>query len=292
MARVVDTARNSRLLLGALVLAHLVVISRQVDAGGTSLLGRIVLALFSPAQRLVAGAARGVSDAWETYLDLRGVHDENLRLRGRVAELETQLQQRQRQAQEAERLRELLDLKQILPLETISAEVIARDGLPWFRTLLLNKGTEAGLALDTAVLSPTGVVGRVVAVGPNAAKVQTLLDQASGVGVAVERSRVTGVASGQLGFADASTLDLVLKYVPATADVVAGDVVVTSGLDRIYPKGLVVGRVRSVAPPSGLFKEVLVTPSARFDQVEEVLLVRGARERLLLSEAVRPEAAR
>jgi rod shape-determining protein MreC len=90
----------------------------------------------------------------------------------------------------------------------------------------------------------------------------------------VERSRVPGVVSGQVGGPGAGSEDLVLKYVDERADVAVGDVVVTSGLDRIYPKGLVVGRVRSVGKGSGLFRDIRVEPSARFDRLEEVLVVR------------------
>jgi rod shape-determining protein MreC len=97
---------------------------------------------------------------------------------------------------------------------------------------------------------------------------------------------VKGVVSGQVGFAESSSGDLVMKYVPEAADVVVGDVVVTSGQDRIYRKGLVVGRVHFVSPGS-LFKEVLVEPSARFEKLEEVLVVRGGQEQLLPIEAVR-----
>jgi rod shape-determining protein MreC len=295
MARVIDTARNSRFLLAALVLCHLVAISHQVDGGGgASLLERMVFAVLSPGQRLVAAVVGGVERSWSGYLDLRDVHEENGRLKDRVSSLETQLQQRQAAAAEAEQLREVLELRKILPLETVTAEVVARSGMPWFRTITVNKGLEAGIHLNTPVLSPTGIVGRVVAVGPRAAKVQTLLDQACGVGVMVERSRASGVVQGQVAFDDQGqgTTDLRMKYVSAIADVVVGDAVVTSGLDQVFPKGLVVGRVRSVAAPSGLFKEVIVTPSARFDEVEEVLLVRGGAETPALTQGVRPETAR
>jgi rod shape-determining protein MreC len=274
MARVVETQR-SRLLLGALVFVHLVAISRQVDAGGgVSLLERFVFTLLSPVQRTFSGALRGVSGAWSAYVDLRGVHEENTRLRDHARTLEIELQKRQRLADEAVRLREVLELKQILPLETVPAEVTSRDVMPWFRTIVLNKGLHDGVSLNAPVLSPTGVVGRVIGVGPRAAKVQILLDRDAGVGVLLERTRVTGVVSGQVGFSDAGTSDLAMKYVSTLADVVPGDVVVTSGLDRLFPKGLVVGRVRSVLPGSGLFKEIVVAPSAQFDRLEEVLVVR------------------
>jgi rod shape-determining protein MreC len=278
LAKVIDNARRSRLMLAGLVLAHLVVIGRQVDAGGgTSLLERVIFTALSPLQYAVSATVGGVRGAWAAYVDLRGVHQENQQLRERLRALETQLQERQERALEAERLREQLELRKILPLDTVLAEVVARDGVPWFRTITIDKGSAHGLALDAPVLSPTGVVGRIVAIGPHAARVQLLLDRDSGVGVLVERTRVTGVVTGQVAFSHAGTTDLVMKYVSALADVTVGDVAVTSGLDRIYPKGLVVGRVRNVGPSSGLFREIIVTPSARFDRMEEVLVVRAPR---------------
>jgi rod shape-determining protein MreC len=287
MAGVIIDARKSRFILVGLVLLHLVVISHQVDGGsGASLLQRLVFAVLSPFQEAVAAAVRGVARTWTGYLDLRGVHERNQRLEERLSILETLLQEKQHKARESERLRELLQLRADLPHKTIVAEVIAREGMPWFRSITINKGRDAGVALEAPVISPTGVVGRVIAVGPRAARVQLLQDRDSGAGVLIERSRVKGVVAGQVGFAESNSGDLVMKYVPEMADVVVGDVVLTSGQDRIYPKGLVVGRVHFVSPGS-LFKEVLVEPSARFDQLEEVLVVRGGQEQNLPIEAVR-----
>ena len=274
MARAL-AGNRSRLLLAGLVLAHLVAISRQVDVeGGFSLLERSLFAVFSPLQALISGGVDGVGGTWSSYVYLRGVREENKSLRDRLAVTELILQQRSQQAREAQRLRALLDLREVLPLETLVAEVIARDGVPWFRTITLNRGANQGVTLNAPVISPNGVVGRVIRLGPEAAVVQLLLDQESGAGARIERSRVTGVVGGQVDSAGALTGDLVMKYVPMLADVVEGDLVLTSGLDRIYPPGLVVGRVRTVKLGSGLFKEILVAPSARFDKLEEVLVVR------------------
>jgi len=287
VARVIDT-RRSRLLLAALVVSHLVVIGHQVDGGeGLSLLQRVVFKTLAPVQHLVAVAVHGVGQAWSSYLDLRSVHDDNTRLADRVAGLERQIQDEQQRVLEAERLRELLELRQVLPVATIAAEVVGRDGLPWFRTLTLDKGKQDGIELDAAVLSPTGIVGRVVAVGPRAARVQLLLDRDSGVAAMIERSRVAGVVCGQVGFADQGKPDLVMKYVSSLSDVAVGDRVLSSGMDRIYPKGLVIGRVRSVGAGAGLFREVVVTPSAGFDRLEEVLVVRDPPEQPALTEAIR-----
>jgi rod shape-determining protein MreC len=287
MALAIDV-HKSRFLLVGLVVLHLAAISHQVDAGGgVSLLQRAFFSLLAPVETAFAGGARGLISGWRGWIDLRHVHQANLRLEERVRYLETLLQERQHQAREADRLRDVLALRQSLPLETIAAEVVTRDAMPWFRTLTLDRGREAGVVLEAAVISAAGVLGRVVAVGPTAAKVQLLQDRESGAGVMIERSRVAGVVSGQIGFADAVANDLVMKYVPGLADVVVGDVVVTSGMDRIYPKGLLVGKVRLVGPGSGLFKEILVTPAARPDQIEEVLVVKRASAAPAFDESVK-----
>lgn len=286
MARVLDP-RKGRLLLVVLVFAHLVVISQQVETGGGStLLENTLFAVLSPVQRLGAGGVLGARAAWSGYLDLRAVHDQNRVLRDRLREVETLLQARQHEAGEAAHLRVVLSLRERLPFETIVAEVIARDGVPWFRTLILDKGREDGVRLNAAVISPSGVVGRVIELGPHAAKAQLLLDRSSAAGVFTERRRVTGVVMGQVASPEAGLGDLVMKYVPALADVAVEDVVVTSGFDRIFPKGLVVGRVHRVGALSGLFREVYVTPSARFDQLEQVLVLKGTAFEATLDAAV------
>jgi rod shape-determining protein MreC len=273
MASVIET-RKSRLLLVGLVLAHLVAISKQVERGGQSLLGQGLFALVAPVQGLITGSIRGVSGGWSGYVDLRRVHEENRSLQERVRALEKQLQDRQEQALEAERLREMLQLRKELPLDVLAAEVIVREGMPWSRTITVDKGSAEGVRLNAAVISATGVVGRVIALGPHASRVQLILDGQAGVGVRIERSRVTGVLVAQPGLPTAVIGDLALKYVPSLADVVVGDVVVTSGLDHLYPAGLVVGRVRSATRGSGLFKEIAVAPSAQFNTLEEVMVVR------------------
>jgi rod shape-determining protein MreC len=265
------------MLFVALVLAHLVAISYQVDGGGgASLLQRWTLGVLSPVQGAVVGLVRGVGSVWSSYVDLRGVRQQNRQMAQRLGELELELQQRRQQAEEAARLRELLELKPLLPLQTMVARVIARDGTPWYRTITLDKGSRDGVRLNAPVLSSTGVVGRVIERGPHAARVQLLLDQQSGAGARIERSRITGIVAGQGRSGGGPGAELVMKYVPMLADVVVGDVVVTSGLDRIHPPGLLLGRVRFVKTGAGLFKEILVVPSARFDSLEEVMVVTSA----------------
>ena len=278
MALAVDP-RRSRFLLVGLVLLHFAAISHQVDGGdGLSLLQRGLFSLLSPLQRGMSSVVGGVRDLWNGYGVHRETYEENRRLEERIRYLETHLQERSHLAREAERLRGLLGLREVLPMETLVASVISRDGVPWFRSLTIDRGTSDGVTLNAPVMSPTGVVGRVIAVGPHAARVQVLLDRDSGAGVLIERSRVSGVVSGQVVQPETGTGDLLLKYVSTRADVEVDDVVITSGFDRIYPKGLMVGRVRYVGEDAGLLKEIRVEPSARFERLEEVLVVQRPKE--------------
>lgn len=290
--RVLET-RKSRFLLGALVLAHLVVISRQVErGGGATLLGQTVFAVLSPIQRIVGASVNAVAGTWRGYIDLRHIWRENQDLKGRVASLEMELMRQREVLREAERLREIADVKPVLPFATIVAQVVATEGTPWYRTVTLNRGLRDGVTLDAPVISATGVVGRVVAVGPGAAKVQLILDHEAGLGVRIERSRITAVVSGQAGFANEVGNLLQMKFVPVLADVLAGDVVVTSGLDRMFPKGLMVGRVHSVKTGGGLFKEIQVAPSARFERLEELMVVRKPAEDDTFTQEIRPAEPR
>jgi len=283
-----SSARRTRLLVVALILGHLVAITRQVDAGGgQTLFDRLVFSVLSPPQRVVGGAMEGAGGLWSGYVDLRGARSEKQRLERELDAAHRELQELRARARETETLRELLGLRRILPYETVTAEVVAREGVPWFRTITVDKGSASGVRLNAAVLSSSGVVGRVVSLGPLAARVQLLLDRDCGVGVMIESTGVAGIVSGQVGLADSGTSDLVMNYVPGYAEVAVGDVVVTSGLDRIFPKGLMVGRVRTVAEETGLFRDIRVAPSARFDRLERVLIVTGEKPEPELTEGVR-----
>ena len=267
-------SRRSRGLLVALVVLHVAFISRQVDVGGgRSLLQRALFALLYPLELGVTRSVSGVRNAWQEYVDLRGVRAENAALEQRLAGLELELQETRAAAEEGRRLRGLLELRSALPRPGSAARVVGRGALPWYRTLVLDRGSRDGVALDSPVVGPQGIVGRVIEVTDLAAKVQALTDHRSGVAVLFERSRLSGVASGQVGSAGPGRNELRVEYVPARADVQVGDVLVTSGLDHIYPPGLVVGRVVRAAPGTGLFQEVLAEPAVDLARLEVVLVL-------------------
>ena len=263
--------RRSWMWLLAFVIVHLVAISRQVDVDGISLFERTVLAFFSPVQNTTASVANGVVGAWNSFVDLRRVGQENDRLKDRLRVAEMQLLSQRAAVEENERLRVFLALKPRLPMATLLADVVARNASPWFKTISIDKGSADGVFHGATVLSASGVLGRVITVSQNSASVQLLVDRDSGAAVITEKGRVDGIVSGYQDDADGSPL-LLMKYVPSLSAVTPGEVVVTSGLDQLFEKGLVVGTVLRVAEPVGLFKDVFVRPSASPAFAEQVFV--------------------
>lgn len=261
----------------AFVVLHLVAISRQVDVEGVSLFERTVLSFFAPIQTAITSGGSALTGAWNSYVDLRSVGGENERLKSRLVVAEMQILEQRAAVEENARLRAALDLKPRLPMPTLLADVVARNA-PWFKTVSINKGAAQGVTPGATVLSPSGVLGRVISVSPNSASVQLLVDRDSGAAVLTEKGRVDGVVSGYQDDGDGSPL-LLMKYVPALAPITPGEIVVTSGLDQLFEKGLVVGTVLRVAEPVGLFKDVWVRPSAAPAFAEQVFVSLAPRDK-------------
>jgi rod shape-determining protein MreC len=231
------------------------------------ILEAVTFGAFSEVQRAASSLSGGVHNAWTGYANLRGVRSENQQLKQQVGELQVQIQQERAAAQRAHQLEALLGFQQQLQVKTVAAGVIGAGASPEFRTATINRGSGAGLAVNMPVIAPTGLVGRIVTLAPRAAKIQLLVDRNFGAGALVERSRAQGVVLG-------TGEDLLqMKYVTGVADVKAGDTIVTAGVDGIYPKGLVIGRVESVDKGNGIYKVVRVRPAADFNRLEDVLVV-------------------
>jgi rod shape-determining protein MreC len=263
-----DIKQRPGIVLGVAVVLHVAIISAQVNtASGMPVLRAVTFGAFAELQRIVSGAVTGVQDVWNGYVALRGVNHENAALRQQLQDLQIRLQEERALAQRAEDLRQLLELRQRSELETTAAEIIAGGASPEFRTVTIDKGTGDRLDTDMAVLSPSGVVGRVILPSLRASKVQLLIDRNAAAGATVERSRAQGVVVG------VGTEELRMDYVPGTADVKAGDLVVTSGIDGIYPKGFVIGTIESVDRGAGTYHEIRVRPAVDFSRLEEVLVV-------------------
>ena len=268
----IDCRRRTSALLLAVVLGHVVVISVQVNtASGVRVFEAVTFGLFSELQRGVARAVGGVSRFWDGYVGLLSVQAENEALRENVAALRFEVQREHALAQRVRGLERLLGLRQEVGFTTVSARVIAGGASPYFRTVTIDRGTGDGVLRDSAVVSPDGVVGRVVSdPGPRAAKVQLLVDRSAAAGALIERTRAAGVVMG-----DTAQGVLRMEYVSNLEEVQVGDVVVTSGMDGIYPKGIVIGEVEVVhrGPGSSLYKTIQVRPKVKFGNLEDVLVI-------------------
>jgi rod shape-determining protein MreC len=228
----------------------------------------VTFGAFSEVQRGTMALIDGVRGLWSGYVALQQVEQENLALREELGTLQIRLQQERAEAQRTDNLRQLLELRERAELDTTAAEVIAGPASPEFQTVTIDKGSSDGLATDMAVISPAGVVGRVILPSGRASKVQLLIDLNAAAGALIERTRVQGVVVG------AGSGMLKMRYVPGTADVKTGDLVVTSGIDGIYPKGFVIGTIDHVAGSVGEYHEINVRPAVDFSRLEEVLIVR------------------
>jgi rod shape-determining protein MreC len=222
--------------------------------------------VFSEVQRYTMAGFNGVRGLWTGYVALRDVQSQNDELKREVQSLQVQLQEERAQAKRTDSLRQLLELRQRSGLDTVAAEIIAAGADPEFRDMTIDKGSSDGLKPDMAVISPAGVVGRVILPSNRAAKVQMLIDRNAAAGALIERTRAQGIVIGQ---GDSLRMD----YVPGTADVKQGDLVVTSGIDRIYPKGFVIGTVETVDRGLGTYHEITIRPAVDFSRLEEVLVV-------------------
>lgn len=251
----------------AVVIGHLVLISAQVTSkSGVPVLETITMGTLAEIQRGTAGALGGVRYAWSGYLALRGVQAENDALRNQLAQAQVDLQQQRALADRTRSLEAILNLKSSLEVETTAARIIGAAASPELRTVTIDKGSTHGIKVDMPVIAPGGVVGRVVVAGSRASRVQLIVDRNAAAGALVERSRAQGVA---VGVGDGR---LRLDYVSQTADVTPGDTLVTSGIDGIYPKGFVIGRVEQVQRV-GAYPSISISPAVDFSLIEDVLVV-------------------
>jgi rod shape-determining protein MreC len=264
----IDIRLRAGYLFLAVVVGHIILISAQVSSkSGVPVLEQVIFGVFAEVQRGASTVVSGFRGAWSGYVALRRVQEENETLRRELARAEIQLQEQRARADRSRGLERLLDLRERVNLETTAAEVIAAGATPDFRTLTIDKGAGDGVRTDMAVIAPAGVVGRIVVPSRRAAKVQLLIDRNAAAGALIERSRAQGVAVG------AGDGWLRIAYVTEIDDVVVGDTVVTSGIDGIYPKGLIIGTVDQVTKNGPAYKEIRVRPAVEFSSIEEVLVV-------------------
>ena len=263
-----DTRKGAGYLLFAVVVGHIVLISAQITSRkGVPVLEAVIFGAFAEVQRVVSAGVSSVTSVWGGYVGLRRVNAENEQLKRELAETQIELQRLRALVDRSRGLERLLELRDQSKLTTKAAEIIAAGATPDFRTVTIDKGTRDGIQSDMAVLAPGGVVGRIVVPSFRAAKVQLLIDRNAAAGAVIERSRAQGVVIG------GGDERLRMEYVSELADVVIGDMVMTSGIDGIFPKGFIIGTVDEVEKSGNAYKRIVVKPALDFRSLEAVLVV-------------------
>jgi rod shape-determining protein MreC len=282
--RTASRSRIDALLLVALLFGQLLIMSASArNTEGASYLERGVTQASGPligVTRAVGGRVHGVL-GW--FREMRTARAENVRLREEVVRLRGEVDRTKEQANENRRLRRLLGMREDLVPRSIGASVITTTLTRQTRMILLDRGEESGVRSDQAVVAWGGAVGRVVFAGKRFSKVRLLTDPNSGVAGIVQRSRAAGMVVGR------GEGGLEMAYVPKYADVVAGDRVITSGLDGVFPKGFGIGTVSLVADTAGVSKTIRLSAELDFSALEEVLILLEPSGSALLN-APEPEA--
>jgi rod shape-determining protein MreC len=234
----------------------------------TSLATRTVLNIYEPPLLAFSFLLKEARSCWDNYISLLRVQEENQELRQALALLTEQNVRTKELALENARLRNLLLLKEQSPAQLISAEIIGRDAIGWFKTVLINKGRNDAIQKNQAVITHQGVVGRCIEVADSTSKVLLITDINSSVDALVQITRSRGILQGK-----GSAL-CELTFISSADDVEVGDLVVTTGLCGVFPKGLSIGTVTKVEKTTlGLFHYVEVEPSINLNKLEEVSIL-------------------
>lgn len=251
-----------------IVLTAFTLLTTQRNGPGDGLwLTEGIAAITAPVQAVFTRVHRGAAGLWASYLSWKAMRADLSRLRAEVTALRLrQLRHDELEAENA-RLRVLLTLREWLPARTIGAEVVAREWTGFTRGLTIDRGRADGVERLAPVIVTRGVVGRVAGLRRNSAVVQLLTDPASSIGAVVSRTRAQGLVEGVAGGR------LRLKLAANEEGVKADDRIFTSGIGELFPKGLPLGRVLRVYPPSGLFRTAELEPAVELATIEEVLVL-------------------
>jgi rod shape-determining protein MreC len=266
--------------LAGFALVNMVVDRRAIGSGGRELpwWSGAVLDVAVPVEKMVAVPFDMARGAWDDYVALLSVRDENEELRSRLAALQDENVQLREALVASGRLQRIAAMRDEFDIPMLPAQLVGVDVSAWFRSVLLDRGRNHGVHAGMPVISEQGLVGRVTATSHMAAKVMLLLDPQSAVDGVVQRSRARGIVRG------ARNDKLEFEFVARGGDVQVGDVVISSGLGGVFPKGLRIGEVIAVSDPGAkLLQKATIQPAVDFGRLEQVfvMLRRGPTMELL-----------
>ena len=280
MENIITRYRNFTILVAVLFAQFLglaMQVKRTTDSQSTLLIRVWAVSTVTPLEKAFVFTTHGIRNVWRNYFYLRGVRKENRELQAEISQMRLEQARLAEDAAQAHRLQALLGFKEQFISQTMPAQVIGSSGSDQSRIIYIDKGARDGLKLDIdhplPVITDQGIIGRVLRVFHSSSQVLLVNDTSSGVGAILEKSRLQGVLKGM------PSGDAVLDKVMSDEQVEPGERVLTSGGDRIFPKGLLIGYVRDVKPGADLFLRVRVRLSANLSKVEEVLIITTVDER-------------
>lgn len=272
-------------VLFAQILGLAVQVRRTTDSESSRLIRVWAVGAVTPFEKILVWVQSSTGNIWHNYFYLRGVRSENRELKLEIERLRIEQVRMSQDADQAHRLQALLAFKEQFISQTMAAQVIGSSGSEQSRSVYIDKGEKNGIKPDMAVITADGVVGKVLHVYHSTSLVLLVDDQSSGVGAILEKSRLQGILRGT------PAGEVVLEKVMSDEAVPPGERVLTSGGDRIFPKGLPIGTVTRVSPGSELFLNIRVKPSANLGKLEEVLVVTKIDERQAAAEQSVPVRA-
>ena len=241
-------------------------------------LDKTAMTVLSPFQNFFSWAGSQITFLKRSITEIQYLHRQNRQLREEVELLRAQNLTASEYASENQRLRALLGYKQVaIQFDLVAAGVIGRDSMTWSGVIVINRGTMDGVANNMAVVTEMGLVGHVLEASANTSKVQLILDPRSSVGTLVQRadSRVAGIVEGDMN----NPTHPRMVNIPKDADVQVEDAVVTSGFGGVYPKGIVVGKIKEMHnDEGGLLKYGVIETSVNFEKLEDVAVIVKSRE--------------
>ena len=255
-------------VLAAVLLAQFILLGYQVKRQNDVRLLRVwTVGAISPIQKGLNAVTSGFVGTWRDYIWLVDARSRNEQLRDQVSRLKLENQQFRRALARFDREDDLAAYRRQIESETVAAQVIGHGSNPNSKEIFLDKGTDDGVRAGMPVITPDGIAGRVRAAYGGASLVRLVHDVEAGVGVLLGRSRARGVMKG-----NGEPRECRVDYIRDDVDVAVGEAIYTSGDDRVYPKGLPVGKVTRVEPGSE-FQQIHVAPGAALDRLDEVLIV-------------------
>jgi rod shape-determining protein MreC len=246
------------------------------DGESVTLLRHWVVAAVTPFERFFHGIGHGVRGGWSNYVDLRHTRQQNHDLQEEVARLRLEQAALAEDAIQGHRLQALLGFQEHYVATTVAAQVVGGSGSDTSRVLYIDKGSKDGLRPDQAVITPDGIVGKLRDVFPRTSQVLLINDQTSGAGVLLETTRIRGILRGSLAG------QIQINNLTADSRIKPGEQVLTSGGDQVFPRGLKVGTIESIAPDPDHqpYTLIRIKPSANLFQLEEVLVITGTQAEL------------